>query len=276
VQKPKVFRHENEQQPKAPTVAAVPEKSVSQSSAVFKPLPSTSGGVTATTVSQPNAGLPKNPLKSTGTASQPVTSRRATILVNSKQKGNPLLRSIELNNVQFSEILPDYVMGRVCCALFLSLKYHNVYPNYVYERINSLGKQYQLRVMVVLVDIPNANQPLKELMQVCLLSDFVLMCAWTFEEAGKIIDTYKVFENRSAESLMDKQAINKSSDYQGLLDSISSIKSINKTDAISLVSTFESLERLIKASTDQLAVVPGLGPTKAKVIHEFFRRKTKR
>ena len=173
-------------------------------------------------------------------------------------------------------ILPDFVMGKTCCALFLSLKYHNVYPNYIYDRMNALKRKYQLQVLLVLIDIPNANHALKELVKACILADFVLMCSWSYDEAGKIVDKYKGFENKSAELLMDKNVLNKTNAYQSTLDSLSSIKSINKTDAITLVSTFDSLDMLIKATPEQLITCAGLGPTKAKNLHEFFRRKTKR
>ncbi len=36
--------------------------------------------------------------------------------------------------------------------LFCSVRYHSLHPNYVHDRLKSLGKQYQLRVLLVLVD----------------------------------------------------------------------------------------------------------------------------
>ena len=36
--------------------------------------------------------------------------------------------------------------------LFCSVRYHSLHPNYIHDRLKSLGKQYQLRVLLVLVD----------------------------------------------------------------------------------------------------------------------------
>lgn len=48
-------------------------------------------------------------------------------------------------------IIPDYVMGRTTCALFLSIKYHALKPDYIADRIKALGKLYELRVLLVMV-----------------------------------------------------------------------------------------------------------------------------
>lgn len=67
------------------------------------------------------------------------------------QRGNPLLKSILNVPWEYEEIIPDYVMGRTTCALFLSLRYHNLNPDYINERLKQLGKQYELRVLLVQV-----------------------------------------------------------------------------------------------------------------------------
>lgn len=74
-----------------------------------------------------------------------------TLLVNPKQKGNPLLRSIKNVPWEYDDIVPDYQMGRTVCALFLSLRYHNLNPDYIHERLKQLGKMYELRVLLVQV-----------------------------------------------------------------------------------------------------------------------------
>lgn len=68
------------------------------------------------------------------------------------QRGNPLLKSISNVPWEYEEsIVPDYVMGRTTCALFLSLRYHNLKPDYINQRLKELGKFYDLRVLLVQV-----------------------------------------------------------------------------------------------------------------------------
>jgi DNA excision repair protein ERCC-1 len=84
------------------------------------------------------------------------------------------------------------------------LRYHNLKPDYLNERLKQLGKNYQLRVLLVLVDIKEPHNALKHLTRICLLADLTLMIAWTPEEAGKIIETYKMFEFAPAEKIQEK------------------------------------------------------------------------
>lgn len=106
---------------------------------------------------------------------------------------------------EFAEnITPDFVMGRTVCALFLSLSYHKLKPNYIYDRVKSLGKLYELRVLILQIDVIDPHMSLKQLTKMCLVADLTLMLAWSFEEAGKLIETYKIFENKPPDLIMGK------------------------------------------------------------------------
>lgn len=80
-----------------------------------------------------------------------VLSRNYSLLVNPKQRGNPILRSITNVPWEYEDIIPDYQMGATSCALFLSLRYHNLNPDYIHERLKLLGKSFELRVLLVQV-----------------------------------------------------------------------------------------------------------------------------
>lgn len=79
------------------------------------------------------------------------SSKTYCLLVSPKQKGNPLLKAISNVPWEYEDIVPDYQMGRTVCALFLSLRYHNLNPDYIHERLKLLGKMFELRVLLVLV-----------------------------------------------------------------------------------------------------------------------------
>lgn len=64
-----------------------------------------------------------------------------------------MLKSILNVPWEHGETLADYELGRTTCALFLSLRYHRLHPNYIYERFQKLGKNYTLRLLLVLVDV---------------------------------------------------------------------------------------------------------------------------
>lgn len=130
--------------------------------------------------------------------------KQHTLLVNPKQRGNPLLKSIINVPWEYDDIVPDYQMGVSTCALFLSLRYHNLNPDYIHDRIKLLGQMYQLRVLLVQVDISDPHHILKNLTRICILADLTLILAWSAEEAGKIIESYKIYENKPADRIMEK------------------------------------------------------------------------
>ncbi|KAJ8921886.1 hypothetical protein NQ315_008519 [Exocentrus adspersus] len=200
-----------------------------------------------------------------------ISTKTHCLLVNPKQRGNPLLKSVRNVPWEYDDIVPDYQMGQTTCALFLSLRYHNLNPDYIHERLKRLGHLYQLRVLLVQVDIQDPHHALKNLTRICILADLTLILAWSPEEAGKIIETYKIYENKPADSIRERNA---SSPYLNLIQVLTTVKPINKTDAMTLLNRFKTLEGIIKASEYQLSECPGMGPRKAKklytVLHEKF------
>ncbi|XP_031844756.1 DNA excision repair protein Ercc1 [Nomia melanderi] len=192
------------------------------------------------------------------------SSRFNTLLVNTKQKGNPLLKFITNVPWEFSEIVPDYVMGKTTCALFLSIRYHQLNPDYIHGRLKSLGNMYSLRVLLVQVDVPDPHHALKHLTRMCILADLTLMLAWNAEDAGKMIETYKIYENKPPDAIMERSD---TAPYQKLVNALTTIRSVNKTDATTLLSTFGTLNELIKTKPNTLALCPGIGLQKAQRIH---------
>lgn len=196
-----------------------------------------------------------------------------TLLVSPKQKGNPLLKFITNIPWEYSDIIPDYVMGKTTCALFLSIKYHQLNPDYIHNRLKLLGNAYNLRILLVQVDIADPHHALKHLTRICILADLTLMLAWNAEEAGKIIETYKIYENKPPDKIMDRSV---TAPYQKLVNALTTVKSVNKTDATTLLSMFGTLKEIVNAPPSTLALCPGFGFQKAqrlhKTLHEPFLR----
>ncbi|KAM9631730.1 DNA excision repair protein ERCC-1 isoform 1-T1 [Trichechus inunguis] len=194
-----------------------------------------------------------------------------SIVVSPRQRGNPVLKFVRNVPWEFGDVLPDYMLGQSTCALFLSLRYHNLHPDYIHQRLQSLGKNFALRVLLVQVDVKDPQQALKELAKMCILADCTLVLAWSPEEAGRYLETYKAYEQKPADLLMEKLE----QDFiSRVTDCLTTVKSVNKTDSQTLLAIFGSLEQLIAASREDLALCPGLGPQKARrlfdVLHEPF------
>jgi len=205
-----------------------------------------------------------------------ISNKTNTVLVSPKQKGNPLLKFITNVLWEYSDIVPDYVMGKTTCALFLSIRYHQLNPDYIHERLKLLGNAYNLRILLVQIDVADPHHALKHLTRISILADMTIMLAWNAEDAGKIIETYKIYENKPPDDIMERSD---TAPYQKLVNALTTVKSINKTDATTLLTTFGTLTDIVKAQSNTLALCPGFGLHKAqklhKILHESFLRTPK-
>ncbi|XP_012508896.1 PREDICTED: DNA excision repair protein ERCC-1 isoform X2 [Propithecus coquereli] len=133
-------------------------------------------GVTCPTGPEPLAGETPNQAPKPGTKSN-------SIIVSPRQRGNPVLKFVRNVPWEFGDVIPDYVLGQSTCALFLSLRYHNLHPDYIHQRLQSLGKNFALRVLLIQVDVKDPQQALKELAKMCILADCTLVLAWRWNRS---------------------------------------------------------------------------------------------
>jgi len=202
------------------------------------------------------------------------TSKNANaILINSKQRGNPVIKHIRNVPWEYSEIIPDYEMGQTTCALFLSLRYHNLNPDYIHERLKLLGNRYNLRVLLVLVDLVNSKSSLKELCNMCILADLTLILAWSAEEAGRYLETYKAYEFKPPDIIQQRIQTDFTAKMQ---DVLTTVKSVNKTDALTLFSAFGSFKNIVNATQAEISICPGFGNHKAQRLNNALKESFKR
>ncbi|XP_030534908.1 DNA excision repair protein ERCC-1 [Rhodamnia argentea] len=198
---------------------------------------------------------------------------RNAILVSHRQKGNPLLKHIRNVRWAFADIIGDYLLGQNSCALYLSLRYHLLHPDYLYYRIRELQKNYKLRVVLCHVDVEDVVKPLLEVTKTALLHDCTLLCGWSLEECGRYLETIKVYENKPADIIQGQM----DTDYLSRLNhALTTVRHVNKTDVVTLGSTFGSLSHIMDASMEDLARCPGIGERKVRRLYDTFHEPFKR
>ena len=196
----------------------------------------------------------------------------SSILVSTRQKGNPILNSVRQLPWEYSDIPADFILGATTCALFLSLKYHRLHPEYIYNRIRNLGHKYNLRILLTMVDIQNHEEPLKELSKTSMVNDLTLILCWSAQEAGRYLELFKSYEHASPSSIKAHQ----STSYKDrLVDFVTFPRSINSTDATSLISAFGSIRAAVNARPEEIGMIPGWGEKKVErwcsTVNEPFR-----
>lgn len=203
----------------------------------------------------------------------------ATIIVNKRHAGNDVVKHFKKCAFTVSaDIEPDFVLGRNACALYLSMRFHAINPNYIYDRITALGKDYDLRLLLVIVDHIEYESFLKELSKLCIRCNLTLMLAWSVEDAAVYLERYKLSENAPAESIMGTST---NPDYedaldQYMVDALAECKTVNRTDAATIIGLFDNFERICRASPQELALCPGVGTQKTTKLHNLLHRKIKK
>lgn len=237
-------------------------RSASTSAQPTRPTPATTANPNAPKVVQPKP------------QALPSRSGPSSILVSPRQKGNPILNSVKATAWEYSDIPADYVLGATTCALFLSLKYHRLHPEYIYNRIRDLKGQYDLRIVLTMVDVENHEDSLRELSKTSLVNNVTIMLCWSAQEAGRYLELFKTFEHAAPTSIRAKQ----SSTYsENMVEFITVPRGINKTDAVGLVSNFGSVRTAINAGPEEIGLIAGWGDKKVQrwcnAVKEPFRVK---
>ncbi|MCJ1357714.1 MAG: ssDNA endonuclease and repair protein rad10 [Icmadophila ericetorum] len=198
----------------------------------------------------------------------------SSILVSPRQKGNPILNNIRSQPWEYSDIPADYVLGATTCALFLSLKYHRLHPEYIYSRIRALQHKYNLRILLTMVDIQNHEESLKELSKTSMVNNLTLILCWSAAEAGHYLELYKSYEHANPTAIKAHQS---TSYAEKLVEFITVPRSVNKTDAVALVSTFGSIRAAVNARPEEIGNITGWGEKKVQrwcgTVREPFRMK---
>jgi len=192
-----------------------------------------------------------------------------SIIINPCQRLNPIVECIRNVPKEFGDITPDYQVGRTTGVLFLSLRYHRLHPEYIHQRIERLGQSYNLRILLIMCDISEHQDPIRELTRVCLLNNITVIVAWSADEAGQYLTAYKQSEHRPPTLIRER--VDKTPDAL-LRTALTSIPRVNKTDVETLRASFGSFAKIAQADAEQLARLPGFGPKKVARLKDAFER----
>ncbi|CAK7226119.1 ssDNA endonuclease and repair protein rad10 [Sporothrix bragantina] len=232
-----------------------------QQTRIVQPTPQALGGPGAAPAASGSSA------SSAGTGvTRALASSGSTILVSPRQKGNPILAQLRSVPWEYSDIAADYGLGPSTIALFLSLKYHRLHPEYIFARFRGLqsggGPKHRLRILLALVDIENHEETLRELAKTSFVNQVTLILCWSAAEAARYLELYKTFEHASNFSAIRGQ---QAAGYAERLVQFATVpRAVNKSDAVALVGSFGSLRRAVLAEPEELGLVSGWGEKKVQ------------
>lgn len=204
-----------------------------------------------------------------------VSKNPLAIIAHTRQRANPALRFVKQVPLEFADhIIPDFELGEATWALFLSLKYHLLHQTYLAGRCASIARgaasssssatsqpqmaATRLRLILILVDVDDCEKILEDLTVFANAQAWTIILAWSNQEVGRYLETFKAYEKKSADVLKERL----DSDAERFHDCFAQVRSINKSDINTLAQSFGSFAGVCGASAESLALLPGLGPKK--------------
>jgi len=237
-----------------------------------------------------------------------VSSLSFHLLVSMSQRGNPVLSAITNVPYTFMDLVPDFVFGTInnnrdtadiscsACALFLSLKFHLLTPNYIVSRVNMLNRDSRYtndytdddllkqnnnvamttkklkskiipRVLLLLVDRDDYATEVSKLSTFCLSPtvNLSLVCAFSPKEVARYLEGFKLYERKGPEIISGMgKALERKTFDERVENVLKTAKGINKTDTAQLNSSFKSFKNIATASIEELSLMDGMGEVKVK------------
>lgn len=193
------------------------------------------------------------------------------VQVAKSQTGNPLLEYLNIFQMNSKIKDVDYVINSKCVALFLSLKYHKLHPEYIYNKMKKVTytRDDILRVLLVLVDIEDFQDTVRELNKLALFNKITIILAFSNEQCAIYLQNLKYVEREASKRIIqgvkskDEEVLADEGKFlERLVDTVSSIKSITTSDAKSLLGKYGSIKALVEADAAGILSVEGMGDLK--------------
>ncbi len=162
-------------------------------------------------------------------------------------------------------LVPDFSVGSGRCVLFLALRYHATQPGYLVNRMRTLDRGFKHRILLVLMDMQDSAEFMLQITRLCVQHDFTMLCAFTMPEAARYLETLQAYEFKPPDALQERLETTYLPRAQ---EALTTVRSLNKTDVVSLLSHFGSVADIFRASQADFMGVPGMGDLKSRRLFE--------
>ncbi|EOD42174.1 hypothetical protein EMIHUDRAFT_194939 [Emiliania huxleyi CCMP1516] len=152
------------------------------------------------------------------------------VVVSTRQRGNPVLAAIKAVPWAYGPTTADFLIPDGACALFLSLRYHLLHPNYLLARLRELRELTPLRLVLLLVDSEAPERPILTVLQQATAHECTLLLGWSVGEVARYVETLRAYAKKGAES--------DGTFLAQLTDVLTTSRLVNKTDVATLNNTF--------------------------------------
>lgn len=147
---------------------------------------------------------------------------------------------------------------------------------HIVRRIDEVGRNYRLRVLLVLVDDESNLTVIQDLNRIAFNQNFTLVMAFSNLECARYLETFKAYENKSSSSIQEREE----TEFLPRLNKVlTKVRHVNKADVLTLLDVFSNFSNICNASEEQLLLCPGIGEKKVKrlfqALHQPFEKQAK-
>jgi DNA excision repair protein ERCC-1 len=199
----------------------------------------------------------------------PPTFRNArTLVAHSLQKSNiSLLQYLKEVKIEYSSMITsDFDLSDHTSVLFLSVQYAKLHANYLLDRISKLRK-CKLRILLILIDDKDCETILLTTQSLAVNQNMSVIVAFSNAEAARWLELFVANKTKSISSIEHKP---NDSDFSIVMDALTEIKSISKTNVKTLMAEYGTVRHVFEAKMDELSLCHGIGDKKVLALHQAF------
>jgi DNA excision repair protein ERCC-1 len=198
-----------------------------------------------------------------------------SLVISERQRQNPLIKYVTNVRYEFNaSITPDFLLSDSTCIIFVSIRYHLLHSDYIVEKTNLVSKnKFEFTILLCLIDTKDDYlKPLQDINLYAFRNNLTLIVVWSNVEAARYIESYKTFSQKPIDSFINPNFNAEKTHLEQYVDCITTVKTVNSTDALTLLRNLGSLKNIMNAPYESLLLCPGLGAKKVKQLHLAFNK----
>eukprot|EP00835_Amoeboradix_gromovi_P000128 NODE_4_length_55019_cov_0.425091.p30 type:complete len:197 gc:universal NODE_4_length_55019_cov_0.425091:17772-17182(-) len=193
-----------------------------------------------------------------------------SVSVSPLQSGNNVLSHIiQVPYNIVDDIIVDFSPNEATGIFFLSVSYHRLHPEYIETRLK-MYIPYKIKLILIKIDLGDYSSTLQDLYLLISKSSFNCLIGASDQECGLILENFCIYSKKPSNFLLSR----KNNEYlMQVQNSLTAIKGVNKSDALTLITKFKSIKQFSKATKEELADCPGIADTKISRILNVLNSK---
>lgn len=175
-----------------------------------------------------------------------------SLVIAERQRKNPVVQHLREVTRVWADILPDFLVGPSTGVVYISLHHHRLHhakeDSYLWNRLDQVWKHYKVTIVLCLIDISDSEKWLIDVTKLAFKYSAVLFPAWSTKEAAKVLQSFRIYSKKNAADFLSAKPITNATNTEIAAETLTTIPTVARVDAISLLSHFGNLRKVLLVS----------------------------